>query len=232
MRDLAKTGKTGNVGFIVVTTDKGLCGGLNTNVLRAVTQKMRDVHNSGGKVSAVAIGNKGFGFLNRAGANVVSHVTQLGDAPHLERLIGPVQVMLQQFIEGKLDAVHLCFNRFINTMKQEPTVTALLPLTADSLQNAGAKAAAEGKGYAWDYIYEPDAAVVIDELLKRYIEALVYQAVAENMASEQAARMVAMKAATDNAGNLIAELKLIYNKTRQAAITKELSEIVGGAAAV
>ena len=232
MRDLAKTGKTGNVGFIVVTTDKGLCGGLNTTVLRAVTQKMRDVQAAGGKVSAVAIGNKGFGFLNRAGANVVSHVTQLGDAPNLERLIGPVQVMLQQFVEGKLDAVHLCFNRFVNTMKQEPTVTALLPLTADGLQSAGAKAAAEGKGYAWDYIYEPDAAVVIDELLKRYIEALVYQAVAENMASEQAARMVAMKAATDNAGNLIAELKLIYNKTRQAAITKELSEIVGGAAAV
>jgi len=232
MRDLAKSGKTGNVGFIVVTTDKGLCGGLNTNVLRAVTQKMRDVQNAGGKVSAVAIGNKGFGFLNRAGANVVSHVTQLGDAPNLERLIGPVQVMLQQFVEGKLDAVHLCFNRFINTMKQEPTVAPLLPLTADGLQSAGAKVAAEGKGYAWDYIYEPDAAVVIDELLKRYIEALVYQAVAENMASEQAARMVAMKAATDNAGNLIAELKLIYNKTRQAAITKELSEIVGGAAAV
>jgi len=232
MRDLAKTGKTGNVGFIVVTTDKGLCGGLNTNVLRAVTQKMRDVHAAGGKVSAVAIGNKGFGFLNRAGANVLSHVTQLGDAPNLDRLIGPVKVMLEQFVEGKLDAVHLCFNRFVNTMKQEPTVTALLPLTADGLQSAGAKAATEGKGYAWDYIYEPDAAVVIDELLKRYIEALVYQAVAENMASEQAARMVAMKAATDNAGNLIAELKLIYNKTRQAAITKELSEIVGGAAAV
>jgi len=232
MRDLAKTGKTGNVGFIVVTTDKGLCGGLNTNVLRAVTQKMRDVQTAGGKVSAVAIGNKGFGFLNRAGANVVSHVTQLGDAPNLDRLIGPVKVMLEQFVEGKLDAVHLCFNRFVNTMKQEPTVVALLPLTADGLQSAGAKAAAEGKGYAWDYIYEPDAAVVIDELLKRYIEALVYQAVAENMASEQAARMVAMKAATDNAGNLIAELKLIYNKTRQAAITKELSEIVGGAAAV
>ena len=232
MRDLAKTGKTGNVGFIVVTTDKGLCGGLNTNVLRAVTQKMRDVQAAGGKVSAVAIGNKGFGFLNRAAANVVSHVTQLGDAPNLDRLIGPVKVMLEQFVEGKLDAVHLCFNRFVNTMKQEPTVTALLPLTADGLQSAGAKAAAEGKGYAWDYIYEPDAAVVIDELLKRYIEALVYQAVAENMASEQAARMVAMKAATDNAGNLIDELKLVYNKTRQAAITKELSEIVGGAAAV
>ena len=232
MRDLAKSGKTGNVGFIVVTTDKGLCGGLNTNVLRSVTHKMRDVQAAGGKVSAVAIGNKGFGFLNRAGANVVSHVTQLGDAPNLERLIGPVKVMLEQFVEGKLDAVHLCFNRFVNTMKQEPSVVALLPLTADGLQSAGAKAAAEGKGYAWDYIYEPDAAVVIDELLKRYIEALVYQAVAENMASEQAARMVAMKAATDNAGNLIAELKLIYNKTRQAAITKELSEIVGGAAAV
>jgi F-type H+-transporting ATPase subunit gamma len=230
MRDVA-AGKTGNVGFIVVTTDKGLCGGLNTNVLRAVTQKMRDVQAAGGKISAVAIGNKGFGFLNRAGANVVSHVTQLGDAPNLERLIGPVQVMLQQFVDGQLDAVHLCFNRFINTMKQEPTVTPLLPLTAEGLQGAGEKAAGEGK-YAWDYIYEPDAAVVIDELLKRYIEALVYQAVAENMASEQAARMVAMKAATDNAGNLIAELKLIYNKTRQAAITKELSEIVSGAAAV
>ena len=231
MRDLAKAGKTGNVGFIVVTTDKGLCGGLNTNVLRAVTQKMRDVQAAGGKVSAVAIGNKGFGFLNRSGANVVSHVTQLGDTPNLERLIGPVQVMLQQFVEGKLDAVHLCFNRFVNTMKQEPVVVPLLPLTAEGLQGAGEKAAGEGK-FAWDYIYEPDAAVVIDELLKRYIEALVYQAVAENMASEQAARMVAMKAATDNAGNLIAELKLIYNKTRQAAITKELSEIVSGAAAV
>ena len=236
MRDLAKSGKTGNVGFIVVTTDKGLCGGLNTNVLRAVTQKIRDVQSTGGKISAVAIGNKGFGFLNRSGANVVSHVTQLGDSPNLERLIGPVKVMLEQFIDGKLDAVHLCFNRFINTMKQEPVVVPLLPLTAEGLQGAGAKAAAAsgepGKGYAWDYIYEPDAAVVIDELLKRYIEALVYQAVAENMASEQAARMVAMKAATDNAGNLIGELKLIYNKTRQAAITKELSEIVSGAAAV
>src|ERR1700756_1690317 len=151
MRDLAKTGKTGNVGFIVVTTDKGLCGGLNTNVLRAVTQRMRDVQAAGGKVSAVAIGNKGFGFLNRAGANVVSHVTQLGDAPNLERLIGPVKVMLEQFVEGKLDGVPLCFNRFVNTMKQEPTVTPLLPLTADGLQSAGAKAAAEGKGYAWDY---------------------------------------------------------------------------------
>jgi F-type H+-transporting ATPase subunit gamma len=218
-----------NVGFIVITTDKGLCGGMNTNILRALTQKMRDVQQSGGKVSAVAIGNKGFGFLNRAGAQVVSHVTQLGDTPNLEKLIGPVKVMLEMFVEGKLDAVHVCFTRFINTMKQEPVVQRLLPLTSEGLEASAA--AAEGN-YSWDYIYEPDAAAVIDELLKRYVEALVFQGVAENMASEQAARMVAMKAATDNAGNLIGELKLIYNKTRQAAITKELSEIVSGAAAV
>jgi len=230
MRDASKSGKTGNVGFIVVTTDKGLCGGLNTNVLRAVTQKMRDVQTAGGKVNAVAIGNKGFGFLNRTGAQVVSHVTQLGDAPQLEKLIGPVKVMLEMFIEGKIDAVHLCYTKFINTMKQEPMVVPLLPLTHEGMK-AGAGQGGE-KTYAWDYIYEPDAPQVIDELLKRYIEALVYQAVADNMASEQSARMVAMKAATDNAGNLIGELKLIYNKTRQAAITKELSEIVSGAAAV
>ena len=218
-----------NIGFIVVTTDKGLCGGMNTNVLRALTLQVRDVQAAGGKVSAVAIGNKGFGFLNRSGASVVSHVTQLGDAPNLEKLIGPVKVMLEMFVEGKLDAVHLCYTRFINTMKQEPMVVPLLPLTSQGMQTASPDSKA---GYAWDYIYEPDAPGVIEELLKRYIEALVYQAVAENMASEQAARMVAMKAATDNAGNLIGELKLIYNKTRQAAITKELSEIVGGAAAV
>ena len=218
-----------NVGFIVVTTDKGLCGGMNTNVLRALTLQVRDVQAAGGKVSAVAIGNKGFGFLNRSGAQVVSHVTHLGDAPQLDKLIGPVKVMLEQFVEGKLDAVHLCYTRFINTMKQEPQIVALLPLTASGIQSG---ATGENGGYAWDYIYEPDAPGVIEELLKRYIEALVYQGVAENMASEQAARMVAMKAATDNAGNLIGELKLIYNKTRQAAITKELSEIVGGAAAV
>ena len=228
MREVtAKTG--GNVGFIVVTTDKGLCGGMNTNILRALTIKMRDVQAAGGKVSAVAIGNKGFGFLNRSGAQVVSHVTQLGDAPQLDKLIGPVKVMLEMFVEGKLDAVHLCYTRFVNTMKQEPQIVPLLPLTSTGLQSGsqGDKA-----GYAWDYVYEPDAPGVIEELLKRYIEALVFQGVAENMASEQAARMVAMKAATDNAGNLIGELKLIYNKTRQAAITKDLSEIVGGAAAV
>ena len=216
------------IGFIVVSTDKGLCGGLNTNVLRAVTAKMNEVQAAGGKISAVAIGNKGFGFLNRIGANVVSHVVQLGDAPQLDRLIGPVKVMLNAFVAGKLDAVHLCYTRFINTMKQEPMVEQLLPLSADRLEQS----ASEKQQYSWDYIYEPDAPTVIDELLTRYIEALVFQGVAENMASEQSARMVAMKAATDNAGTLIGELKLIYNKTRQAAITKELSEIVGGAAAI
>jgi F-type H+-transporting ATPase subunit gamma len=216
------------VGFIVVTTDKGLCGGLNTNILRAVTAKIREVQQGGGTVQTVAIGNKGFGFLNRVGAQVVSHVTQLGDAPQLDKLIGPVKVMLDAFVEGKLDAVYLCYTKFINTMKQEPMVEQLLPLNSARLEQT----AEEKKAYGWDYLYEPDAPSVIEDLLTRYIEALVYQAVAENMASEQSARMVAMKSATDNAGNLIAELKLVYNKTRQAAITKELSEIVSGAAAV
>jgi F-type H+-transporting ATPase subunit gamma len=221
-------GKTGNVGFIVITTDKGLCGGLNTNILRAVTLKMKEVQAGGGQVSAVAIGNKGNSFLNRIGAKVVSHAIQLGDAPQVDKLIGPVKVMLDLFVSGQLDAVHLCFTKFINTMKQEPLVQQLLPLTADAL----AQTDEEKKAYSWDYIYEPDAPTVIEDLITRYIEALVYVSVAENMASEQSARMVAMKAATDNAGNLIGELKLIYNKTRQAAITKELSEIVSGAAAV
>ena len=229
MRDVAKTGGgTKAIGFIVVTSDKGLCGGLNTNVLRAVTAKMKDVQSSGGAIMTVAIGNKGLSFLNRIGATVLSQATQLGDAPQLDKLIGPVKVMLDAFTEGKLDAVYLCYTRFINTMKQEPMVEPLLPLAATRLEQS----AAEKKQYGWDYIYEPDAATVIDDLLTRYIEALVYQAVAENMASEQSARMVAMKAATDNAGTLIGELKLIYNKTRQAAITKELSEIVSGAAAI
>src|SRR3569832_1132488 len=215
-------------GFIVVSTDKGLCGGLNTNLLRAVVAKLRDLQQQGVQAQTVAIGNKGLGFLNRIGAPVVSHVTQLGDTPHLERLIGPVKVLLDQYAEGKLNAVYLCYTKFINTMQQEPVIEQLLPLSAEKMQ-AETKATGE---HGWDYIYEPDARVVIDELLLRYVEALVYQAVAENMASEQSARMVAMKAATDNAGNVIAELKLVYNKTRQAAITKELSEIVAGAAAV
>jgi F-type H+-transporting ATPase subunit gamma len=216
-------------GFILVTTDKGLCGGLNTNVLRAVTNKLKEVEASGQKSEAVAIGNKGYGFLNRIGAKVVSHVTHLGDKPTLEKLIGPVKVLLDAYAAGKLSAVYLCYTRFINTIKQEPVVTQLLPLSAESM---AAEKGADGKTHGWDYIYEPDAATVIDELLMRYTEALVFQALAENMASEHSARMVAMKAATDNAGNLIAELKLIYNRTRQAAITKELSEIVAGAAAV
>jgi len=224
--------RTGNnskaVGFIVVTTDKGLCGGLNTNMLRLVTSKMQEVQTAGGTIPVVAVGRKGFAFMNRIGANVVSHLVQLGDVPQLDRLVGPVKVMLDAFVEGKLDAVYLCYTRFINTMKQEPVVEQLLPLGGAQLEQS----AAEKAQYGWDYIYEPDAPGVIDELLKRYGEALVYQSVAENMASEQSARMVAMKAATDNAGTLIGELKLIYNKTRQAAITKELSEIVSGAAAI
>src|SRR5512133_3614907 len=213
------------VGFIVVTTDKGLCGGMNTNVLRAVTAKLRELQEQGLSTQAVAIGTKGLGFLNRVGARVVSHVTQLGDTPHLEKLIGPVKVLLDQYAEGKISAVYLAYTRFINTMKQEPVVERLLPLSDENMK-------ADAGQPGWDYIYEPDAATVIDELLLRYVEALVYQAVAENMASEQSARMVAMKSATDNAGNVIAELRLVYNKTRQAAITKELSEIVAGAAAV
>jgi F-type H+-transporting ATPase subunit gamma len=225
---VVKNSGTGAVGMIVVTTDKGLCGGMNTNVLRAVTTKMRELDGAGVKIQAVAIGNKGLGFLNRIGAKVVSQATQLGDTPHLDKLIGPVKVLLDQYAEGKLDAVYFCFTRFINTMKQEPQVLQLLPLSDESL----AQSADEQKSHGWDYIYEPDAPSVIDNLMVRYAEALVYQGVAENMASEQSARMVAMKAATDNAGNLIAELKLVYNKTRQAGITKELSEIVGGAAAV
>jgi len=220
-------------GIIVVTTDKGLCGGLNTNVLRSVTHKLRELQTAGMAVQAVAIGNKGFGFLNRIGAKVVSHVTQLGDRPHLELLIGPVKVLLDAYAAGEVNAVYLSYTRFINTMRQEVVLEQLLPLSAAQMQSDARSSDGAGGGkHSWDYIYEPDAQAVIDNLLVRYVEALVYQAVAENMASEHAARMVAMKAATDNAGNVIGELKLIYNKTRQAAITKELSEIVSGAAAI
>jgi F-type H+-transporting ATPase subunit gamma len=212
-------------GFVVVTTDKGLCGGLNTNVLRAVTNQFKELQAKGQTIEVVAIGNKGLGFMNRVGAKVVSSVTTLGDTPHLEKLIGPVKVLLDAYTEGRINAVYLCYTKFINTMKQESVVEQLLPLSAAELQQ-------DKQGRDWDYLYEPDAPAVIDELLVRYVEALIYQAVAENMASEQSARMVAMKAATDNAGNVINELKLVYNKTRQAGITKELSEIVAGAAAV
>lgn len=219
-----KTTEAKGVGFIIVTSDKGLCGGLNTNLLRAVTTRLREAQSAGNVVESVAIGSKGLGFLNRIGARVVAHVTQLGDTPHLDKLIGPVKTLLDAYAEGKLSAVYLCYTKFINTIKQEPMVEQLLPLKAETLQT-------DPGHHSWDYIYEPDAQSVIDELLVRYVESLVYQAVAENMASEHSARMVAMKAATDNAGNVISELKLVYNKTRQAGITKELSEIVSGAAA-
>jgi F-type H+-transporting ATPase subunit gamma len=221
----AKTTKAKAVGFIVVTTDKGLCGGLNTNVLRLVLSKMKAVEAEGNKIETIAIGNKGLGFLNRLNAKVLAHAIQLGDVPHLDKLIGPVKVMLDAYQDGKLDMVYLCYTKFINTMKQESTMEQLLPLPTGKLL-------ADKGGPTWDYLYEPEAQTVIDELLVRYVEALIYQAVAENLASEQSARMVAMKSASDNAGSVIADLKLVYNKTRQAAITKELSEIVAGAAAV
>ena len=221
----AKTTKAKAVGFIVVTTDKGLCGGLNTNVLRLVLSKMKAMEAEGNKIETIAIGNKGLGFLNRLNAKVLAHAIQLGDVPHLDKLIGPVKVMLDAYQDGKLDMVYLCYTKFINTMKQESTMEQLLPLPTGKLL-------ADKGGPTWDYLYEPEAQTVIDELLVRYVEALIYQAVAENLASEQSARMVAMKSASDNAGSVIADLKLVYNKTRQAAITKELSEIVAGAAAV
>lgn len=212
------------VGLILVTTDKGLCGGLNTNVQRIAVNAMKEWEAVGAtEIRACCIGNKGLGFMQRMGVKVSSHAVHLGDTPHLEKLIGPVKVMLDAYQNDELDAVFIAYTRFINTMKQEPVLEQLLPLTGERLGTPDT---------SWDYLYEPDPQTVIDELLVRYVEALVYQAVAENMASEQSARMVAMKAASDNAKNVIGELQLVYNKTRQAAITKELSEIVGGAAAV
>jgi len=211
------------VGIIVVTSDKGLCGGLNTNVLRMALAKMREWEGEGEQFEVCAIGNKGFGFMQRLKANVVSHIIGLGDAPHMDKLIGAVKIMLDGYSADRFDRLLIFYTRFLNTMKQEPVMEQLLPLSGEKM------GAPEG---LWDYIYEPDAKAVIDQVLTRYIEALIYQAVSENIASEQSARMVAMKAASDNAGNVIGELQLIYNKSRQAAITKELSEIVGGAAAV
>jgi len=211
------------VGIIVVTADKGLCGGLNTNVLRMALAKMRTWEAEGESFEVCCIGNRGLGFMQRLGANVVSHVVGLGDKPHLERLIGALKVMLDGYIEDRFDRLEIFYTKFINTMKQEPVVEQLLPLSGERL------GAPEG---SWDYIYEPDAKSVLDQTLTRYIEALIYQAVNENMASEQSARMVAMKAASDNASSVIDDLTLVYNKSRQAAITKELAEIVGGAAAV
>lgn len=222
---LAKRDSVKNVGIIVVTSDKGLCGGLNTNVLRLVVNQMKEWEGEGKGIAVCPIGNKGFGFMNRIGAKVKSHLTGLGDTPHVEKLIGAVKIMLDAYTAGEIDAIYLSYNGFINTMKQEPRMEQILPLSDEQLGEPSAP------GH-WDYIYEPDAKVVVDELLVRYIESLVYQAVTENMASEQSARMVAMKSASDNAKNVIGELKLVYNKARQAAITQEISEIVGGAAAV
>ncbi len=212
------------IGLIVVTSDKGLCGGLNTNVLRLCMNTMREWETQGvTEMRVTAIGNKGLGFMQRLGAKVVSSITHIGDTPHMDKLIGPIKVMIDAFQNGELDAVYVSYTRFVNTMKQEPVLESLLPLSGERMGTPQR---------SWDYIYEPDAQAVIDELLLRYVEALIYQGVAENMASEQSARMVAMKAATDNAGSVIKELQLVYNKARQAAITKEISEIVGGAAAI
>ncbi len=220
--------KLENVGVILVSTDKGLCGGLNTNIQRALLVRVKQWQAEGVKVQATAIGNKGYGFLQRLNANVISHVVQLGDKPHLEKLIGPVKLQLDAYAEGRIDAVYIAYSRFVNTMKQEPLIEQLLPLSAERLEQSEA----EKRAYSWDYLYEPDPERVVDELMSRYVEALIYQAVAENMSSEQSARMVAMKSASDNAKTLIEELQLVYNKTRQAGITKEISEIVGGAAAI
>jgi F-type H+-transporting ATPase subunit gamma len=211
------------VGMIVITTDKGLCGALNTNLLRLALSQYKAWQAEGEKIEVCAIGGKGFGFMQRLGANVVSHVVQLGDRPQMEKLIGAVKVMLDGYTQNRFDQLMLFYTKFINTMKQEPVMEQLLPLTGEKI---GVPVG------AWDYIYEPEARAVLDQVLTRYIEAIIYQAVSENMASEQSARMVAMKAASDNAATLIDELTLIYNKNRQAAITKEISEIVGGAAAV
>ncbi len=211
------------VGVIVVTTDKGLCGALNTNLLRMVLQQYKDWQAQGEEVEVCCIGTKGLAFMQRLGANIVSNVTQIGDRPSLEKLIGSVKIMLDGYIQDRFDQLMIFGTRFINTMKQEPVMLQLLPLAGEKLGTPGG---------VWDYIYEPDAKAVLDQVLTRYIESVIYQAVVENGASEQSARMVAMKAASDNAATLIDELTLIYNKNRQAAITKEISEIVGGAAAV
>ncbi|MDO8695373.1 MAG: F0F1 ATP synthase subunit gamma [Sheuella sp.] len=227
------------VGVVVISTDKGLCGGLNTNIMRLVLNRLREFSDKNVRCQFTALGNKGLGTLTRIGANLVSQETQLGDVPELARLVGALKVQIDDFAAGRIDAVYVATNRFVNTMKQEVTFFRLLPLQGDladpydshSENDAPAQSAVKA-AHSWDYIYEPDSKTVIDELLHRYVEGLVYQSVAENMASEQSARMVAMKAASDNAKKVIGDLQLVYNKTRQAAITKEISEIVGGAAAV
>ncbi len=229
---LVKRDEVKRVGAIVVTTDKGLCGGLNTNVLRLVLNQHKEWRGKGIEVDYCAIGTKGLGFLSRLGANVVSQVVQLGDRPRLDRLIGPVKVLLDKYVDGTLDEVHIFFTTFINTMKQEARHGHMLPIPEQFRAPTGEVRTSDVAAGSWDYIYEPDAKMLLDGVLRRFAEALLFQMVNENMASEQSARMVAMRAASDNAGTIIDELQLIYNKTRQAAITKELAEIVGGAAAV
>ena len=216
-----------DVGLVVITTDKGLCGGMNTNALRLALNKIRELQGEGRNVQVTAVGNKGFGFMQRFNANVVSHLVGIGDTPRMDRLIGPLKVQIDAYSEGRIGALYIVYTRFINTMKQEPVVEQLLPLPAERL-----KPESRAVRQNWDYLYEPDARAVLEQLLTRYLEQIIYQSVAENIASEQSARMVAMKAASDNASSVIDDLTLVYNKTRQAAITKELSEIVGGAAAV
>ena len=221
------------VGAIVVTTDKGLCGGLNTNILRIVLAQHKEWRGKGLDADYVAIGNKGLGFLNRLGANVVSSATQLGDRPHIEQMVGPVKVLMDKYMDGEVDEVHIFFTSFINTMRQESRHGTMLPIPEQfRVPGSGEIRHAETAAGSWDYLYEPDAKMLLDGVLRRYVEAIIFQMVNENMASEQSARMVAMKAASDNATSIIDELQLIYNKSRQAAITKELAEIVGGAAAV
>jgi F-type H+-transporting ATPase subunit gamma len=221
------------VGAVVITTDKGLCGGLNTNLLRLVLNQHKEWTAKGVEVEYCTIGNKGFGFVNRMGGKVVSQVVNYGDHPSLERLIGPVKLLIDGYLEGRLDEVHIYATRFVNTMKQEPAHSTMIPIPQEWVLPGGQVMKDESvRAGNWDYLYEPDPQSVLDQLLLRYLETVVYQAASENIASEQSARMVAMKAASDNAQSIIEELQLIYNKSRQASITKELSEIVGGAAAV
>lgn len=211
------------VGYIVISTDRGLCGGLNTNEFKRVSQDLKAWKDKGVKAEFAVIGNKATAFFKRFGGKVLAQQSGSGDNPRLADVIGSVRVMLNAYSDGKIDRLFVVYNKFVNTMKQEPVIEQLLPLP---------KAELSARNHSWDYIYEPDPKVILDQLLDRFIESQVYQGVVENAASEQAARMVAMKAATDNAGSLMDELKLVYNKARQAAITQELSEIVGGAAAV
>lgn len=222
---MVKRDQVKNVGIILVTSDKGLCGGLNTNIFRAITLKMKELGDRGIGIKGTALGSKGLGFMSRIGVPVVSQLVHIGDVPHIDKLVPVIKVQLDAFLAGEIDAIYLAYTRFVNTMTQTPVIEQLLPLHSDKLGKPD-------PGYSWDYLYEPDSQSVLKELIKRYIEALIYQALAENIASEHSARVVAMKAASDNAKKVISELQLSYNKARQAAITQELSEIVGGAAAV